>query len=258
VPELVEVELSRRLAERLVGRKVTAVDLLDPHASALGADALRAGLTGATFASPRRRGKLLLLDTDAATLGLHFGMTGRLVVEGRAALDRLIYAPKALEARWLRFTLDIDGGGRIELHDPRRLARVFLDPDETALGPDAAAVTLGQLRAVLGPVASAPLKARLLDQSRLAGVGNLICDEVLWRAGLAPSRRADSLGDDELRRLHRQLRGTIAGLLRRGGSHTGELMVARRAGGLCPKDGVPLSRDVVGGRTTYWCPEHQR
>ena len=81
------------------------------------------------------------------------------------------------------------------------------------------------------------------------------------RRGLVAGRlgtratRADSLRDDELRRLHRQLRGTIALLLRRGGSHTGELMVARRRGGLCPKDGAPLSRTVVGGRTTYWCPE---
>jgi formamidopyrimidine-DNA glycosylase len=258
VPELVEVELSRRLAEGLVGRRVAAVELLDPHASALDAGALQAGLTGATFGAPRRRGKLLLFDTDQAIFGLHFGMTGRLVLDGRAALDRLVYAPDTLEDRWLRFALELTDGGRLELHDPRRLARVFLDPDEEALGPDAATVTLRQLRSALGPVASGPLKARLLDQSRLAGVGNLIGDEVLWRAGLSPARRADSLDDAELRHLHRHLRDTIARLLRRGGSHTGGLMAARRRGGLCPRDGTPLNRAAIGGRTTYWCPGHQR
>jgi formamidopyrimidine-DNA glycosylase len=257
VPELIEVELSRQLAERLAGRRIAAVELLDPHASALDGGALETALVGARFGAPRRRGKLLLLDTDQATLGLHFGMTGRLVVDGHVALDRLLYAPETLEARWLRFAVEVDGGGRIELHDARRLGRVFLDPDENALGPDAASVTLGQLRGVLGPVAAAPLKARLLNQARLAGVGNLIGDEVLWRADLAPGRRADSLGEGELRRLHRQLRSTIAALLRRGGSHTGDLMAARRRGGLCPRDGAPLSRTTVGGRTTYWCPEHQ-
>jgi formamidopyrimidine-DNA glycosylase len=258
VPELVEVELSRQLAEGLAGRRISSLELLDPHASALGVDALRAGLTGATFGAPRRRGKLLLLDTDVTTLALHFGMTGRLVLDGATALDRLVYAPTALEERWLRFRLDLEGGGRLELHDPRRLARVFLDPDEEALGPDAAAVTLGQLRGALGALSTAPLKARLLNQARLAGVGNLIADEVLWRAGLSPSRRAGSLEDAELRRLHRHLRATISTLLLRGGSHTGDLMAARRRGGLCPRDGAPLRRETIGGRTTYWCPQHQR
>lgn len=257
MPELVEVELSRQLAEGLAGRRIGSVELLDPHASALDASVLRAGLTGATFGRPRRRGKLLLLDTDVATLGLHFGMTGRLVLDGVPALEALVYAPKALHERWLRFGLGLEGGGRLELHDPRRLARVFLDPDEQALGPDAAAVTLNQLRGALGPLSRAPLKARLLNQARLAGVGNLIADEVLWRAGLSPSRAAGSLDDGELRRLHRHLRATISGLLRRGGSHTGDLMAARRRGGLCPRDGTPLRRDTIGGRTTYWCPQHQ-
>ena len=96
-----------------------------------------------------------------------------------------------------------------------------------------------------------------MDQSRLAGVGNLAADEALWRAGLDPRREAGSLSDSEQRRLQRHLRATMADLLDRGGSHTGDLMPERAAEGVCPKDGAPLARDRVGGRTTWWCPAHQ-
>jgi formamidopyrimidine-DNA glycosylase len=189
---------------------------------------------------------------------MHFGMSGRLIVDGHPALDRLLYTSVTLEPRWVRFALVLRDGGRVELCDPRRLARVFIDPDEGALGPDAASVTLQQLRSVLyGRTRGVPLKARLLDQSHLAGVGNLIADEVLWRAALSPERPAASLDAEELRRLHRQVRSTVRMLLRRGGSHTGDLMAARAPGGRCPKDGQPLARSTVGGRTTYWCPAHQ-
>jgi formamidopyrimidine-DNA glycosylase len=96
----------------------------------------------------------------------------------------------------------------------------------------------------------------LLDQERLAGVGNLLADEILWRAGLD---RADAprCTDGELRALHKQLRATLRQLGRRGGSHMGELMEQRAADGRCPLDGTELRRETVGGRTTYWCPAHQ-
>ncbi|MDQ3980243.1 MAG: formamidopyrimidine-DNA glycosylase, partial [Actinomycetota bacterium] len=92
---------------------------------------------------------------------------------------------------------------------------------------------------------------------RLAGVGNLAADEALWRAGLDPARPAGSLTAAERRRLHRHLRQTLADLLAQGGSHTGDLVPHRRPGGLCPKDGTPLVRRTVGGRTTWSCPRHQ-
>jgi len=256
MPELVEVELSRRLAERLVGRQVASVQLHDLHACATDPGRF-ASLEGATFTAARRRGKLLLLDTDSATLGMHFGMTGRLVIDGQPALERLLYSP-AVQPRWLRFALAMTDGGAVEFHDPRRLGRVSIDPDEAALGPDAASVTLAELRsALLARSRGIALKARLLDQSRLAGVGNLIADEVLWRAALSPERPAASLDDDELRRLHHEIRRTTSMLLRRGGSHAGDLMAARVPGGLCPRDGYPLARSVIGGRTSFWCQAHQ-
>ena len=142
------------------------------------------------------------------------------------------------------------------IRDPRRLGGVELDPEEDRLGPDALTVTPAQLRAALGH-SSVALKARLLDQSRLAGVGNLIADEVLWRAALAPGRPAGSLSPAELRRLNRHLSAGLADLIARGGSHTGDLQPERHPGGHCPKDGAELTRSTVGGRTTWWCPRHQ-
>ena len=96
-----------------------------------------------------------------------------------------------------------------------------------------------------------------MDQAHLAGVGNLIADEVLWRAGLDPRRPAGSLTPAETRRLHRHLRGVVDDLLGRGGSHMGDLLEARLPGGRCPRDGAPLTRGQVGGRTTWWCPVEQ-
>ena len=96
------------------------------------------------------------------------------------------------------------------------------------------------------------------SQSRIAGLGNLLTDEALWRADLDPARPARSLDPDEVRRLHRTIRSTLRTLQRRGGSHTGDHMEARHPGGLCPRDGTPLVIRQVGGRTTYSCPSHQR
>jgi formamidopyrimidine-DNA glycosylase len=260
VPELPEVEAYRRLAE--------AKALWRPIAEVMAADSwyLKRGLTAAvaaaaladrSFVAAGRRGKLLLLATGdgGPVLGLRFGMTGRLVVDGNAGVETLRYSSNRADTRFERFGLRFADGGRLVMRDPRRLGGVELDPAEDRLGPDALTVSLAELRKALAG-SRAPLKARLLDQARLAGVGNLIADETLWRAGLAPQRPAGSLTPAELRRLHRHLRGTVADLLGEG-SHTGELMAERHLGGVCPKDGTPLMRATVGTRTTYWCPKHQ-
>ncbi|HYF46660.1 MAG TPA: DNA-formamidopyrimidine glycosylase family protein, partial [Acidimicrobiales bacterium] len=213
-----------------------------------------------TLTGARRRGKLLLLDTDGGegpVLGLRFGMTGRLIVDTGATVDDLIYSSNRDVPAWDRFALDFEGGGDLRIRDPRRLGGVLLDPDEERLGPDAMSITLPQLRTALGQ-STAPLKARLMDQARVAGLGNLLTDEILWRAGLDPAREVRSLDDDEVRRLHRQIRASLDRLWKRGGSHTGDLQESRQRGGVCPKDGTPLLRRTIGGRTTYSCPLHQR
>lgn len=261
MPELPEVELYRQLAEQALGRVVDAVVAPDSWYLKRGLDAttVAGAVVGRSFTAARRRGKLLLLDTSRAgpVLGLRFGMSGRLVVDGVAGVDDLLYSSNAALSGWDRFAVRFVDGGDLRMRDPRRLGGVELDPDESRLGPDAAFVSTSQLRAALDG-SHAPLKARLMDQARLAGVGNLIADEALWRAGLDPARAAGSLSAAELRRLQRHLTGTISDLLVKGGSHTGDLLPHRVAGGRCPRDGAPLVRRTVGGRTTWSCPAHQR
>lgn len=260
MPEMLEVELYRQLAARTLGRVIARVDAPDQWflKGGVTAEHLADALVGRRFGADRRIGKLLLLDVvDGPTLGLRFGMTGRLIVDGEAVIDRLAYGSDRDLSAWDRFGVAFEDGGYLVLRDPRRLGGVELDPDESRLGPDAFEVTVAQLGALLAPSGS-PLKARLLDQARLAGVGNLLVDETLWRAGLDPARTASSLTSVEVRRLHRHLQETLVELLGRGGSHTGDLQVMRSPDGVCPKDGGPLQRRTIGGRTTYSCPHHQR
>jgi formamidopyrimidine-DNA glycosylase len=264
VPEILEVERYRALAEKALDRPVSTVWMVDARYGRGGTTPhrLRAALAGRSFTAARRRGKLMLLDTgEGPTLGVRFGMTGGLVVDGQQALDRLRYGPGVFDEKWVRARIGFDDGGDLLLHDPRRFGSLEIAPDENLLGPDALSLTLPELRAALAVMPGraapvAPLKARVMDQGRVAGVGNLLADEILWRAGLDPARRTP-LTEDELRSLHKSLRATLRQLDRRGGSHTGDLMEERVDGGHCPRDGAELLRARVGGRTTYWCPVHQ-
>jgi formamidopyrimidine-DNA glycosylase len=259
MPEMLEVEIYRRSAATTVGCRIVAVDAPDAWylKGGVDAEAVIVALVGETILADRRRGKLLLLDTTGPTIGLRFGMTGVLDVDGLDAIDALEYSSHRRDPAWERFVMHFDDGGALRMRDPRRLGGVELDPDENRLGPDAAEVTLRQLTALLAN-SDAPLKARLMDQSRLAGLGNLLTDEILWRAGFDPARAARSLDGEGVALLRREIRQTLRVLGRRGGSHLGDLQVARRPGGVCPVDGVALLRRTIGGRTTYSCPLHQR
>lgn len=258
MPELVEVELYRRVAAPLVGATVSSVDVVDSRfiRGAGSAASFAEAITGRALTGADRIGKLLLVHTDGPTIGLRFGMTGVLGVDGDDGLDELVYGPSRRDPAWVRLRI-VTTSGELFVRDPRILGSAELDPNTAALGPDATTITAGQLAAALRGSRS-PIKARLLDQHRVAGVGNLIADEVLWRASIAPQRPAGSLGAVEVRRLHRYVRSTVADLLERGGSHLGRMTDQRKPGGCCPRDGTPLQRATVGGRTTWWCPSHQR
>lgn len=260
MPEGVEIEMYRQAAEAAIGRKIASVEAPDDWflKSGLTAPEVEAVATGQTVDAARRRGKLLVLDlSDGSRLGLRFGMTGRLIVDNVAAIGYLEYSSQRNDPAWDRFVLHFADGGDMRLRDPRRLGGVSLDPDEAALGVDAFVIKPSEFadRVAVGDV---PLKARLLDQGRIAGVGNLIADETLWRAGFDPARAAGSLTRDDVRKLVRHLRKVLADFMRDGGSHTGRLQPARVRGGRCPKDDEELLRREIGGRTTYSCARHQR
>jgi formamidopyrimidine-DNA glycosylase len=260
MPEILEVEAARQVLEaRALEREITKVYAPDLWVLKRGTTpaALRHALIGNAFTAARRRGKQIVLDTrdPDVRLGVHLGMSGRVLVDDEEAGDPLIYASNKRMPKWHRFGVHFVDGGDFMVRDPRRLGAVELDPDESRLGPDALALSLKQLDAALGR-RTAPVKAVLMNQSRVAGLGNLLVDESLWRAGIDPARSANSLDADERKRLHASIRSTVRTLGRRGGSHTGDL--PRELDVPCPRDGTPLHRRTVAGRTTYACPVHQR
>jgi formamidopyrimidine-DNA glycosylase len=198
------------------------------------------------------------LPTDSGpVLGLHLGMAGRIVIDDRSEGD----PPSAGEPAetppiWDRFAVRFEDGGRLLLRDKRRLGRAVLEPDLSRLGPDAAEVSRAEFRARVGH-GSAPVKARIMDQAVIAGVGNLLADEALWRARIEPRRPAGSLSAEELDRLRREIRAAVRSAIRHGGAHTGEVIPHRRAGEHCPRCGAEMRRAVIGGRSTWWCPREQ-
>jgi formamidopyrimidine-DNA glycosylase len=271
VPELPEVETARTLiADQALHRRIVDVDDSDsyvgrPHAPG----ELRAALTGRSLTAAHRRGKTMWLDTSGTgdalepgpELGIHLGMSGRIVVtapDGTVSEggDPNRYSTRPRNPVWNRFTLRFADGGSLVLLDPRRLGRVRLDPDIAALGPDATEVTPAQFRNLMsrGTIA---VKARLLDQSKLAGVGNLLADEILWQARLSPLARVNSLTPAQVRRLYRALKAAVESAIAKGGAHTGEVIAARHPGGTCPRDGAPMVHGTVGGRSTWWCSREQ-
>jgi formamidopyrimidine-DNA glycosylase len=261
MPEILEVESYRRLAERVVGATVTrgwadallAKKLTSPSAWAR-------AVKGLTVTGTGRRGKLLLLETSGPTLGVRFGMTGVLLLDGDAGVEGLFYGPHLYDAKWLRGGLEFSDGRKLLVHDPRRLARFEINPDLSELGPDALDLTRKEFDQMVhvqrgeGPA----IKARLLDQSRVAGVGNLLADEMLFRASLDPRTPTGTLSSEQKNDLFRTFRSTMNSLKRRGGSHLGDHMDARFPGGLCPRDGGTMLIATIGGRTTYWCSLHQQ
>lgn len=255
MPEILEVELTRRSLAPLVGRRLGRVVRTDQLVVAEGVDS---AVPDATVEQVDRRGKTLVLRTDRIDVAVHLGMTGKLILGQLDALGPLAYGSRSVAERWDRWVVELDGGEVLRLHDPRRLGRVWLEPDIDRLGPDALTLTKRQLELALAE-RRGPLKAVLLDQHRVAGLGNLLVDEVLWRAGLDPRRSAGGLDPQELARLHRTIRARLPAMGRRGGSHTGTIDPAQRAAlGPCPRCGGELVRGKVGGRTTVWCPSHQR
>jgi formamidopyrimidine-DNA glycosylase len=270
MPELPEVETARRLiAGQALHRRIVDVDDSDryvvrPHSPG----ELRSVLTGRSLTAAHRRGKTIWLETSGTggaaapgpELGIHLGMSGRIVVtEPDGSVTEggdPRYGARPGKAGWSRFAVTFTDGGRLVLVDPRRLGRVRLNPDIGALGPDAGQVSPAEFRALItrGTIA---VKARLLDQSKMAGIGNLLADEILWQARVSPLARVDTLSAAQVNRLYRALKSVLESASAKGGAHTGAIVAARHPGGTCPRDGAPMVHGTVGGRSTWWCSREQ-
>jgi len=287
MPELPEVEtVARQIDPEIAGRTIEQLEVLDPRWSRpVSPQELGEEVAGSRINGLGRRGKYLLLGLDRdRTLVMHLRMTGNLVlVEDERKLDpsegmRLYEGERTASERHLRARFLLDDGRELWFTDPRRFGEAFLIADD---GLDQRFAKLGVeplsdefTPELLGEQAegrTAPLKSFLLDQSRLAGVGNIYADEALYRARLHPLSPAGSMRPEH----HAALRDGVVAALEAGLDHGGasiddyrdgrgergemqdEFLVHTREGEPCPSCEGPISRIVVGGRSTYYCPACQ-
>lgn len=274
MPELPEVETTARgLRAHVLGRTIVTVGSLDwprmaPNTTS---EALADALVGRMVESVTRRGKYVILAlTGDGFLVLHRKMSGNLVL--RAADDPI--APHT------HLTVGFDDGRRLDFVDPRKFGRIYLFLGRDALddflaerlGPEPLEIAPSELHALLGR-RRGRLKSLLLDQTFLAGIGNLYADEILWEARLHPERPAESLTPRERGRLHAAIQRVLtAAIERRGtsfsdyvdaegerGTNQDFLQVYGRAGLPCPRErcGRPVVRLVVAQRGTWLCPSCQ-
>jgi formamidopyrimidine-DNA glycosylase len=256
VPELPDVEHYRRfLARHAVGARIERVIVTDPGILRnTDSPTLDPALRGRRFEEPERRGKWLIAWTSGPAVLIHFGMTGDLTwgrnVAGRHRHDRVIFE---LDRGELRYRNMRKLGGLWLAHDHEDVQRLL-----SGLGPDALGLDRRAFGNLLGRRRGG-VKAALMDQSLLAGVGNLLADETLWRARIHPARRVQDLSEEEGGRLFSALRRTIGAGIDEfdGGMRTRWMRVRGKPGARCPRCRAPLARTVVGGRTTYFCPRCQ-
>lgn len=271
MPELPEVELAARALRRWLAQRVIERVTAPESRIFRGADrrVFERALRGRTLARVDRRGKILLLSFDR-DVGLvsHLGMTGRWERRARGAPE-----PDHTRAR-----LALRGDGVVYYRDQRLFGRLSIHPahallalpEVRALGPDPLvdgvdAKTLGQRLSR----ASRPVKVALMDQSVIAGLGNILATEVLFRAKLHPARAASTLSAAEVRALVKGIDAAIAHSLgdsaesdevryfeRTGGDNP--FFAYGRKGESCPRCGAPFEALLIGGRTSVFCPRCQR
>ncbi len=280
MPELPEVEAVRRLMQRaLVGQRLMEVEVADDPIvfKKTAPETLQAALTGRTVSEIGRRGKYWWLEfEDHPWLFGHLGMSGwireigtenaRLIEHGKAPRDDENGRP-----RFLKLRLTTESGRSVVLTDGRRLARAWLadgygvDPGTAKLGPDAfdAMPSVEGLTAIFGR-RKAPIKALLMDQSLLAGVGNYLADEGLYQAGIAPFRPANTLSPNEWEALRTSLLRIMGHAIEVDADYErfpeNWLFHFRWGGarGASEIEGQAIERIEVGGRTTAWVPSRQK
>ncbi len=283
MPELPEVETVRRgLAPAMEGRRIQRADIRRPDLRWPFPANMAERLTGARVDRLRRRSKYILADLDTGeSLLIHLGMSGRMTVSGDA--PGVFVLAHAMPEKHDHVVLDMDGDARVTFNDPRRFGAMDLiatDKAEThpllsKLGPE----PLGNdfhadhLAAALKG-RKMPMKAALLDQRIVAGLGNIYVCEALNRAGISPARAAGKVGRPRLDRLVPIIRDVLAEAIEAGGSSlrdhrqaTGELGYFQHTFRAYDREGQPcrtpdctgtIRRIVQSGRSTYYCPTCQR
>ena len=259
MPELPENEVQRlMLEEECLNRTIETVELgSDTTYITLPGDNERARLVGRQFTQTRRHGKNIFAGSKTGPwMAVHLGMTGKLI-----AFDAPAEAPDKT-----KLLITFEGDRRLAFRCPRKLGKIQVIDDvdsfiqEQGLGPDALAITEQAFSQQMGNTRS-PIKAALMDQSKLAGIGNLWSDELLFQNGLHPERRASDLSDHELGALHAKLKPMLEAVIETGATYRklpdDWLIRHRKVGAECPRCEGKIERRKVGGRSAYFCNSHQ-
>ena len=261
MPELPEVEtVVRSIAPHITGRRILSANFNSKHVTPGNRGMLAARLAGRRVESVRRRGKFIVIGLDQGTLAVHLGMTGRLLIQGQPG-----------EHTHGVFTLE---HGQLIYDDPRQFGRIewSAGPPKRVvrLGPEPLEITFEDFRQNLRR--KARIKALLLNQTFLAGVGNIYADESLFAAGIHPLTIAARLSKARACRLHQAIRDVLTEAIALGGSSISDYVdgngqpgwfqvrhrVYGREGQACVNCGTPIRRILIAQRGTHFCPRCQR
>lgn len=260
MPELPDVEGFRRYFARYAsGERIDSVVVADPDlVRNTSPQGLGRSLSGRRFGPPERHGKWLIAPAgDGVEVLIHFGMSGRLAWSSSGGDDADDHDRVCFEL----------SSGVLRYRDMRKFGGVWLvrsreDREDVTgpLGPDALDVGRGELGELLAGRRGG-IKSALMDQRLIAGLGNLLCDEILWRARINPKRGVPDISESDRDRLH----GCVGKVVKDSNRHA---RVPAKRGWLtgvrdedepdCPRCGTSLKRATVAGRTTVWCPRCQR
>jgi formamidopyrimidine-DNA glycosylase len=254
MPELPEVEsFTRYFAEHALHQRVARVEVRDPRIlGEVRAEVLAGRVEGRTFTSVQRHGKHLFADTGGGWVRLHFGMTGDLA-----------YYREGDDPRFARVIFHFDDGAKLAFEDMRLFGVVDLLEDPAAyiekqrLGRDPldASFRLKDFRELMRKRRGA-IKALLMSQELVAGLGNLYVDELLFQTGIHPKRLAEKLSDGDIKTLFAAMRRILQTMIK-GKPRRGWLFDRREEGERCSRCDGTLKRATIAGRTTYWCNKHQ-
>jgi formamidopyrimidine-DNA glycosylase len=261
MPELPEVEtVVRSVAAHLAGRRIVSTSFTSRFVTPGSRTKLSQRLSGRRIESVTRRGKFILIALDQGTLTVHLGMTGKLLLEGEAG-----------EHTHGVFNLD---DGLLLYHDPRQFGRIEFSegppPRVARLGPEPLEISFDEFRTRLKR--KARMKALLLNQAFLAGLGNIYADESLFAAGIHPLTPASKLTDARAKKLYDAIRGILTHAIQLGGSSISDYVNGRgergwfqmehrvygREGEPCANCGRPIRKILVAQRGTHYCPHCQK
>jgi formamidopyrimidine-DNA glycosylase len=261
MPELPEVEtIVRSVAAHLAGRRIVSTSFTSRFVTPGSRAKLSQRLAGRRIESVTRRGKFILIALDQGTLTVHLGMTGKLLVEGESG-----------EHTHGVFNLD---DGLLLYHDPRQFGRIEWSPGApprvARLGPEPLEISFDEFRSRLKR--KTRMKALLLNQAFLAGLGNVYADESLFAAGIHPLAVAERLSTARAKKLYGAIRGILTHAIQLGGSSISDYVNGRgergwfqmehraygREGEACANCGRPIRKILVAQRGTHYCPHCQK